>query len=63
MKANLLKLAALLAKDDNPKARNADIVAASTTLAALGRILRRSSSEEAFAMLSAIMERSGKKTK
>ena len=63
MKVNLHKLACELAKMDTknaPSGYNESVIGAETTLKTLGQKLRASSPEEAFAIVNAIIERSGK---
>ena len=60
MKINLHKLACELAKHDNPENYNANVIAAETTLSALGQKLRAVTTAEAFAIVQAIAERGGK---
>lgn len=60
---SLRKLAAELAKMDNPRARDEDIVSTQTALAALGRKLRASTAEEANAINATIMAKAGKRMK
>ena len=57
---NLHKLACELAKRDDPKARNIDVVATETTLAALGAKLRDLPMGDALGLLAAIVARSGR---
>ncbi len=63
MKTDLRKLAAELARMDNPKARNEDIVAAQTILAALGNKLRASTDDERVSIFGALLKRAGRKAK
>jgi hypothetical protein len=62
MKVNLNQLAAELARADNPHARNEDIVAVKTVLAALGKKLRSAGIVEALSILCAIGIRAGKQS-
>ncbi len=59
MKINLNQLAAELAKSDNPKGRNEDVIAAKTILAALGRKLRSVDGATATQIVAAIATRAG----
>jgi hypothetical protein len=63
MRANLNKIAALMALGDNAEARNEDVVSAKTALAQLGRLLRDSTAEEAAEIVHAITTRAGKRSK
>lgn len=63
MKVDLNKLAAKLAKMDNPEARNEDIVAAKTTLGNLGIELRSVNLVEALHIFLAIYQRAGRNSK
>lgn len=60
MATNLNKLATELALDDNPKARNEDVVAAKTILAALGRKLRTLPTADVLAVVQALLARAGR---
>ena len=62
MKVNLNQLAAELARADNPHARNEDVIAVKTTLAALGKKLRSVGIVEALSILCAIGIRAGKQS-
>lgn len=61
MKVNLNHLAVELARMDNPKGRNEDVVAAKTMLAALGRLCREKlTTVETVEVLAAIVSRAGR---
>lgn len=59
MKIDLHQLAANLAKMDDPKADNEDIIATETTLAVLGRYLRQQSWWKRHRIFSAVVKRAG----
>lgn len=63
MKINLHTLASELAKFDNPTARNEDIIATETALAALGKKLRSVSFFKALSIIYAIFTRGGRRQK
>lgn len=59
-KVNIKQLSARIARMDNPSAYNQDIIAAQTTIANLGRVLRTMPSDEAVNVINAIVQRAGK---
>lgn len=61
---DLHKLAGQLAKMDckgSKRGYDQSVIGAQTTLANLGRVLRRCSAERAFAIVAALLERGGRK--
>lgn len=60
MKVNLHTLSCELAAMDNPKARDHDVIAAETIIAALGKRLRSASLCERWSIIRAILKRAGK---